>query len=517
VKQRSPQTTQKPIAIIGAGAAGLAIASELARRSHQVQLFESHSLPGGCASWFRRSTPIGSLQFDVGATVLDGLEDGAFLNKQMRKWNVKAKNFERMPFINFQDQSKYVLQTTNIEAWISSLIKKFPEDQNFLNTSFRRLCELAKGLKPLIEAGVHFPPQTFHDLVKDTKLFPHLLPLLKSFWGIRTLSFSDFLSHNNISPALYSWIEMNLLITVQSNPQNIYTPWASLALCFYPLGAGTCQGGMRGLIEPWLRNLIESNNVQVKLKHKVTRIFKLRGKYEFYLEALKPNGEIEKFGPFTQVVSSIPRFNTQQLIGDTIMHSSKWDWDKINPELWGASMAYVAVPDKSHWPDQAFNVHSRQDSLNSTDGGDAYLSFSRRNDTERAPDTFRVLTISTHTPLTTWKNTKRNTQDYTNLKNKIGQKLLTHLARFCDEDEKNFKPAYHEFGTPLSFERYTHRLEGHVGGIPMTQEHTLIAPAHQRTFIKGLYQIGDTSFPGQSVYACTIGALSCVDKIEADL
>ena len=64
------------IAIIGAGPAGLAAALELKHQDIDFDVFESHSKPGGCASYFRKQIAEERLLFDAGATVQVQLFDG---------------------------------------------------------------------------------------------------------------------------------------------------------------------------------------------------------------------------------------------------------------------------------------------------------------------------------------------------------------------------------------------------------------------------------------------------------
>ncbi len=190
-------------------------------------------------------------------------------------------------------------------------------------------------------------------------------------------------------------------------------------------------------------------------------------------------------------------------------------WRHHEPTLWGAFTAYVALQDSAQWPERAFNAHSKLVRGEGAEGNDAYLSFSKRGDISRCPPGYRVLTLSTHTRLAVWK--KLSPEDYAALKNEWGQKLLEHLKAWTRSEDTPLSVAHCEFGTPRSFERYTSRLKGHVGGLPMTPENTLLSPPSNRTRLRGLYQIGDTSFPGQSIFAGTIGALSAVERLEEDL
>src|SRR4051812_30056929 len=69
------------VAVLGAGPAGLFTAHLLNKEGFKVALYESHSKPGGCASFFRRTTNAGPASFDAGATVLNGFSEGELMKK----------------------------------------------------------------------------------------------------------------------------------------------------------------------------------------------------------------------------------------------------------------------------------------------------------------------------------------------------------------------------------------------------------------------------------------------------
>ena len=58
-------------------------------------------------------------------------------------------------------------------------------------------------------------------------------------------------------------------------------------------------------------------------------------------------------------------------------------------------------------------------------------------------------------------------------------------------------------GTPVSFQRFTHRSLGWVGGFPQTSLFRAWAPR----LAPGLWLVGDSIFPGQSVLAVALGGM----------
>jgi|GEM_PF-1152803 len=503
---------KQPVAVLGAGASGLAASLELMARGRPVHLIESHSVPGGSASWFRRSSALGSLQFDAGATVLDGLDSGAWLAQSSRRWSLDLESFERMPRIFYKlrrHEPLLTISTSSPQAWLKDLAVAFPDDRNFIEQDLRRLGDLAKSLRKLAERRPHFPVQGITDLWQNLRLLPALPAVLATQLLCGDFDFASWCDTHPHSARMREWIEMNLLITVQCSPRDVFTPWAALALSFYPQGAGTMPGGMRGFMEPALRRLLSSDLATVSLRRRATRI--LHDSSGFWITIRDDSGAEESRGPFSAVVSGLSRFDTAR-IAPPGTFTNEPSWEMRKPTLWGANTAYVAFRDQSEWPSEAFNVHSKLEAGEGSEGNDAYLSVSKRNDTQRAPMGYRVATLSTHTRLETWEHL--SSESYAYKKTSAGAKLLEHLDSWAGIKAQEL--VHTEFGTPRSFEHYTGRRLGHVGGLAMTQENTLRSPSAQRTTLPGLYQIGDTSFPGQSVYACALGAVSAVDKLESE-
>lgn len=59
-------------------------------------------------------------------------------------------------------------------------------------------------------------------------------------------------------------------------------------------------------------------------------------------------------------------------------------------------------------------------------------------------------------------------------------------------------------GTPVTYQTWTHRHLGMVGGFPVT---SLMAARGPRTGIQNLRLVGDSIFPGQSTAGVTAGAM----------
>ena len=70
-----------------------------------------------------------------------------------------------------------------------------------------------------------------------------------------------------------------------------------------------------------------------------------------------------------------------------------------------------------------------------------------------------------------------------------------------------------EVGTPLTFEKYTGRYEGRVGGIPHLLDYYPFLYPSCLTPDSNFFRVGDTVFPGQGVVGVVSGAFSLVHRI----
>ncbi|MBK6680713.1 MAG: hypothetical protein IPG53_12120 [Ignavibacteriales bacterium] len=76
-----------------------------------------------------------------------------------------------------------------------------------------------------------------------------------------------------------------------------------------------------------------------------------------------------------------------------------------------------------------------------------------------------------------------------------------------------YEKSHVEFGTPVTFEKYTGRFRGLVGGVPHSVKNNLLKMNSGVTPFKNFYNTGDTVFPGQGTVAVTIGASNLVTRI----
>jgi phytoene dehydrogenase-like protein len=70
-----------------------------------------------------------------------------------------------------------------------------------------------------------------------------------------------------------------------------------------------------------------------------------------------------------------------------------------------------------------------------------------------------------------------------------------------------------EDATPLTFEHYTLRPRGLVGGTPQTVAHAGLRGLSHVSGIRGLLLCGDTTFPGQSTVGASLSGIAAARAV----
>jgi phytoene dehydrogenase-like protein len=147
------------------------------------------------------------------------------------------------------------------------------------------------------------------------------------------------------------------------------------------------------------------------------------------------------------------------------------------------------------------------------EGRSIYLSMSPTWDDSRAPAGQRTVTVSTHTAVRQWwELLQRDEAAYYARKAAYSARLLNAIEQVIPGFRKSI--TLHLAGTPITYNFYTGRHLGMVGGFPQT---SLFAARGPRTGIVNVRLIGDSIFPGQSTAGVTLGAIRVVQDVKRTL
>jgi phytoene dehydrogenase-like protein len=143
------------------------------------------------------------------------------------------------------------------------------------------------------------------------------------------------------------------------------------------------------------------------------------------------------------------------------------------------------------------------------EGRTVFLSLSPAWDSGRAPAGHRALTISTHTQFGPWNDLYEN--------DRLGYEMSkqTYTERLLDSASRAI-PGLRDAaclvlpGTPVTFERFTRRAWGWVGGFPQVNLFQSWGPR----LAPGLWMVGDSIFPGQSTAAVALGGIRVAQDMQ---
>jgi phytoene dehydrogenase-like protein len=210
------------------------------------------------------------------------------------------------------------------------------------------------------------------------------------------------------------------------------------------------------------------------------------------------------------VVSAIPLQATTRLLGDAAPAHLRQRAETL-PEGWGAFTVYLGVREDV-LPDALplYNLIARSLTGHGDDGDSVFMSTSPAWDVSRAPTGRRAITLSTHTHARSWFALSR--EDYARQKATLLESLLQAAERVIPALRSGIEVL--EVGTPRTFERFTRRPFGLVGGVPQTRSRSNFFAQSRKSGLDGLWLAGDTIFPGQGTVGVTLSGMLAAESIQ---
>ena len=487
-----------PIVVIGAGVGGLPVGALLARAGLSVTVLEASEHLGGCASTFE----VDGFRFDVGATVAGGFApDGPMTH--LAQWLDlcwEAHPVEPAMVVHLPDGSR-IVRWGERERWRRERLKAFGEIAEpfwrWQEHAAEVLWSLAMRLPPWLPQTRQETLSLFRSLFATLTTYPSSLRLLPD--AFRTVAV--YLPKGSL--CLRQFVDAQLLIAAQCTSERANALYGAAALDLPRRGVVHLRGGMGTLAET-LAEVVRRCGGGVFRNCAVSSIVVCDG---------KPIGVETKDGDFLPadiVVANVTPFALAQLLGEA---APQW-LRRIPPypdDGWGAFTLYLGVDEKIFPPDFATH-HQILCAEPLAEGNSVFLSVSPEWDETRAPKGFRTLTLSTHTRLPQWWQAWQDGKaTYERLKADYTERMLKAAERLLPSLRDALRIALP--GTPLTFQRYTRRPFGWVGGFPQTSLFRTVRPR----IADGIWLVGDSVFPGQSTAAVAIAGMRVAFAILHDL
>lgn len=542
--------------IIGAGVAGLAVAALLAKDGFKVKLIESHSKPGGCASFFRNE----GFRYDVGATTLSGLEEGQpiteliqelELDKVVYKNKIGTEDKETSLRLSHSERGIQIFQDgqiihryTDKEKWINESYEKLILNKNIDTEKNHRafwneLYRIEKSAFKILKTHKNLLPNSFQDYLsclRPDKLLASLsglthLPQL--YLPLKYLLKKYFLSDET---AFIKFLDEQLIISTQNNTEKTPIFTAALGLT-YSSSIYYVYGGVNQLAVA-LQKRAEELGVEILMRREVTQI-------NLSQESKKQSSKTYLIKDKTgeehlshKIISNLTFWSMAQLTKGETQKFFQGFVNKFSYDI-SAFTIYLGL-NTNYIPPTDYAQINLNKQIQHCCSHSFYISYSRPDDDIKAPEGGLNIIISTHTKAEEWLNLPE--EEYRKKKAETESYILEELFNTIPElvkegenaesgtvqssielaksesrislDEVRCKIESLISGTAKTFLHYTKRKNGVVGGLPHSTDYSFFELMPKKVPNENIYMVGDTGFPGQGLVSTVYSALSVRESLR---
>lgn len=490
------------VIVIGGGVGGLTTAALLAQAGYDVKVLEAQTYPGGCAStWTHKG-----YRFESGATVAGGFQPngphhvvGEMLDIQ---WPVKRHDPAWVVHLPGTDVA--------LTADNADVLAKFPHTAKFWETQSR----LANLTWRLSAQNMPWPPTSGHEAMRlaqialrnfpdDLQAVPYIFSTVYD-WAARF-----GLTHD---ATFMRFLDGQLLISAQTTSKYVNALWGATALDLARQGVYHVRGGIGGLAQT-LVDTLRRYGGEILYRHRASRLEVIDGRIVGVWVTRSRHSAEEFFMPADFVVANTTPWDAAQLLGSNT--PGRLQREISRPRRgWGAFVLHLGVDCDvfpAGYPDHHQILLDLEGPLGETRS--IFMSVSPEWDDTRAPEGMRAVTITTHTdPSQWWSELETDRDGYYAKKDDYSDKIISAIDDILPGFRDGIALALP--GTPVTYQFYTDRHDGLVGGFPIT---SLFKARGPRTGVANLRLVGDSIFPGQSTAGVSLGALRVAEDVKRSL
>jgi phytoene dehydrogenase-like protein len=532
------------IVVVGAGIGGATTAALLAKRGHQVIVFDQAIVPGGCASTFQRRGYI----FDVGATQVAGLEPGGIHHRIFSELEIDlppATECDPACAVFLPGETTPISVWRDPQRWQTEREQQFPGSETFWSL-LQKLFEISwqfQSRDPVL------PPRNFWDI---GQLLAAVRPdtLLTLPFTLATVG--DALNwlglRNNRRLRLFLDLQLKLYSQVTASETALLYAATALGVSQAPQGLYHLNGSMQTLVDRLIASL-ERDGGKLFMRHQVTEIqTDSKGATGVAVTNNKTGESWVESADY--VVANVPIQNLAEMVtsasissqnsiayGATCGHvwsevasdpcvagrgaidrpsaAKSWGWQNYRrgtaklPTPSAAFVIYLGVDRSAIPPDCPPHLQFLYDEQGVIgENNSLFVSVSKEGD-GRAPAGKATIIASSFTDPNKWDAPDA---DVAAMKAEYIKGAIDRLSTFFQLSPEYIEVC--EAGTPQTFEKFTGRYRGYVGGVG--QRVATFGPfgVANRTPIDGLWLVGDSTHPGEGTAGVSYSALTVVRQID---
>ena len=483
------------IAIIGAGISGFSSALRLQNKGYKTILLEAHGQTGGCAGFFKKK----NFSFDVGATTLVDFSENGVGGKFLKELGIKLPKHSVLDY-KFWLPDRVITLYNDRTKWKEERIAQLGNSNNHLRF-WHLIDRITNVFWDATRLGVKLPIQSLDDIFKNIKAIGlSNLPLMR-YLNVSTLDILKKFKLEDDKPLVY-FLSALIEDTIHSNIKD--APFINAALGTTIRGAGLMrlEGGMRTLWRSF-EEKYKAISGELKKGNKVNNLQWIDDLWQITTNKAEYSAR--------KIISSLPISNTIELAPSFIKKRiQKYFKPDINAEG-SAVVIFLGVPEEEV-QEEALTHHQIIESYEQPlgMGNNMFISISDKNDFLSAPKGFRSVMISTHCDLESWKGLSE--MEYQQKKKEIAAVLLKNARKIYPTLADN--PIIFEVGTPKSYQTYTHRNGGAVGGFKQTIINSNLKSIPQNIGLDNFYLVGDNTWPGLGTVAGIVSSRIVADEIK---
>ncbi len=485
------------VAVVGGGIAGMATAARLQARGLTTVVLEAHGQPGGCAGFFRRR----GFAFDVGATTLVDFGPGGVGGEMLEAAGIPQVEGEELPGYVAWLPDRTVTLHRDPAAWARERLLALG-DTPAHRALWRLLDRLADVFWRASRRGIKLPIQGLADAVRAVKsVGAGELPLVRYLhWTLAdALRAFDLEDDRPLVGLLAMLVEDTVHSTVAAAPLIN----AALGITIRGAGLTRARGGMYGF---WRRFVAGYRALggELRVGSAVERIEGSQGAFHVTTR----RGDVVA----AQVVAALPAPLAARLGPSPVALALAPYLRRDAASLGGATVVFLGVPEHEV-ACQSFTHHQLLHDYDRPlgDGNNLFVSVSAPGDHESAPAGHRAVMISTHCALAPWDGL--SPEDYQRHKYEAGERLLALARRIYPELGQSAR--VYEVATPRTYERFTRRPRGAVGGVRQTPGNTNQHAIPHDLGVPGYWLVGDSTWPGLGTVACCLGSRIVAEGVLA--